>query len=93
MTTRSTLALNARRATLIEQIADERDQVSDAWHFAQQRIDIVRNRLNQFHLLTRHPAVIAAAVVGVWLVGWRRSAAIAKNVALGYSAWRRITEQ
>jgi hypothetical protein len=91
--TRSTLALNARRAALIEQIADERDRVSNAWHFAQQRVNVVRNRLNQFQMLTRHPAFIAAAVVGVWLIGWRRSAAIAKNVALGWSAWRRIAER
>jgi hypothetical protein len=91
--TRSTPALNERRAALIEQIADERDRVSDAWHFLWQRVDVVRNRLNHFHMLTRHPAFIAAAVVGVWLIGWRRSAAIARNVALGWSAWRRITEQ
>jgi type VI protein secretion system component VasF len=90
---RSTLALNARRVALIEQIADERDAVSSALHFAQQRFDVVRNRLNQFHMFTRHPAFIAAAVVGVWFIGWRRSASIAKSVALGWSAWRRITEQ
>jgi hypothetical protein len=91
--TRSNKALNVRRAALIEQIADERDRVSNAWHFARQRVDVVRNRLSQFHGMARHPAFIAAAIVGVWLIGWRRSAAITKNVALGWSVWRRITEQ
>jgi hypothetical protein len=86
-------ALRARRAALIEQIAQERDQVETALRHTRQRIEVASNRFAQVQALLRHPVVIAAVVVGAWILGWQRSTAIAKNIALGWSAWRRISQQ
>ncbi|MGL5003414.1 MAG: hypothetical protein ACRDAM_10790 [Casimicrobium sp.] len=90
---RSTHALAIRREALIEQIARERDQVAHACLYARQRLFTVSNQLTQLQTVARNPVFIAAAVACVWMVGWQRSATLLKNVALGWSAWRRVTER
>jgi hypothetical protein len=84
---RSTRLLAIRREALIEQIARERDQVAHACRLSQQRISVMDNQVMQLRTLARYPAFTTAVLTCTWMIGWRRSAALLKNIALAWSAW------
>jgi alkylation response protein AidB-like acyl-CoA dehydrogenase len=86
-------SLAMRRAALVEQIERERDQLLYAWHRTQQRVQALDSRIAQIQALMRNPAFLAAALVGAWAIGWRRSAAIVRNAALVWSAWQQIGDR
>jgi hypothetical protein len=89
----SACTLAIRREALIEQIAHERDQVAHACRCAQQRIADISNHVTQLRGFAQKPTFIAAVLTCTWMIGWRRSVALVKNIALGWSAWQRITDK